>query len=188
MQSQALSLPAERRYLFLTGHEWRIGLLVSAMVGAGAAWMSLFISVWIGVTVFLVTLTAYHMRYASRYIVPFPHIAIMISALQYVLAAWFSFYHPPEDPTYDIGAALPFYLSYAGPVIVAICVGWSLSLIGIKPKVRPTFLKTGQLLVELDILFVVGLVAMVLCSHVKIPILAFVFVLVANLRYIGVYG
>jgi len=188
MQPQALLEQCERRYLFLTGREWRIGLLVSLLIGGVAAWMSLFISVWIGVTVFLVTLTAYHMRYASRYIVPFPHIAIMISALQYVLAAWVSLYYPPEDPTYDLGSALPFYLSYAGPVIVSICIGWSLSLIGIKPKVRPTFLKTGQLLVELDILFVVGLVAMVLCSHVKIPILAFVFVLVANLRYIGVYG
>jgi len=158
------------------------------VVGAVAAWMSLFISVWIGVTVFLVTLTAFHMRYASRYIVPFPHIAIMISALQYVLAAWFSFYHPPDDPTYDIGASLPFYLSYAGPVIVAICVGWSLSLIRMKPKVQPTFFKAGQLLVELDILFVVGFVALMLTRYVHIASLTFVLVLLGNLRYIAVYG
>jgi hypothetical protein len=188
MQSQALLEPSERRYLFLTGHEWRIGLLLSAVVGVGAAWLSLFISVWIGVTVFLVTLTAYHMRYASRYIVPFPHIAIMISALQYVLAAWVSFYYPPEDPTYDLGSALPFYLSYAGPVIAAICVGWSLSLVGIKPKVQPVLLRTGQPLVELDILLAVGLVAQVLSPHVQVPSLGFVLVLIANLRYIGVYG
>jgi hypothetical protein len=188
MQSQALSAPAERRYLFLTGHEWRIGLLVSAMVGAGAAWMSLFISIWIGATVFLVTLTAYHMRYASRYIVPFPHIAILISALQYVLAAWVSVYYPPEDPTYDIGSALPLYLSYAGPAIAAICVGWSLSLVRIKPKVQPVLLRTGQPLVELDILLAVGLVAQVLSPHVQVSSLGFVLVLIANLRYIGVYG
>src|SRR5438552_3565541 len=188
MQSQALSLPAERRYLFLTGHEWRIGLLVSAMVGAGAAWMSLFISVWIGVTVFFVTLTAYHMRYASRYIFPFPHIAILISALQYVLAAWLSFYYPPENSTYDIGAALPLYLSYGGPVIVAICVGWSLSLIRLKPTLQPAFPTSAKLLTEMDILIVVGLVTFFVGRHVEIPSLAFVLVLIANLRYVGVYG
>src|SRR5215467_14687890 len=161
MQSQALLVPAEKRYLFLTAPEWRIGLLLSAMAGAVAAWMSLFISVWIGVTVFLVTLTAYHMRYAARYIIPFPHIAIMISVLQYVFAAWVSFYYPTEDPTYNIGYDLPFYLSYAGPVIAAICVGWSLSLRGIKPKIQPVLLQSHQPLIELDILLMVGLVAQV---------------------------
>jgi hypothetical protein len=185
---QSLSPHSGRRHLFLTGREWRIGLLVSAAAGVGATWVSLFISVWIGVTVFFVTLTAYHMRHASLYIVPFPHIAILISALQYVLAAWIGFYYPPQISTYDIGAALPLYLSYGGPVVVAICVGWSLSLIRLKPTPQPAFPTSAKMLTEMDILLVVGLVTFFVGRHVEIPSLAFVFVLIANLRYVAVYG
>ena len=185
---QSLSPHSERRHLFLTWREWRIGLLVSAAVGVGAAWVSLFISVWIGVTVFFVTLTAYHMRHASRYIVPFPHIAILISALQYVLAAWVGFYYPPENSTYDIGAALPLYLSYGGPVIVAICVGWSLSLVRLKPTPQAAFPTSAKLLTEMDILLAVGMVTFFVGRYVAIPSLAFVLVLIANFRYVGVYG
>jgi len=185
---QSLSPYSGRRYLFLTGREWGIGLFVSVAAGLGVAWVSLFISVWIGVTVFFVTLTVYHIRYASRYIVPFPHIAILISALQYVLAAWINFYYPPDDSIYDIGVALPLYLSYGGPVIVAICVGWSLSLVRFQPKVQLPVLKSGQLLIELDILVAVGLAGFVLVQFVEIPSLSFLLVLVANLRFVGVYG
>jgi hypothetical protein len=188
MQSQALLELSERRYLFLTCREWRIGLLVSLAVGVVAAWMSLFISVWIGATVFLVALTAYHMRHASRYIFPFPHIAILISALQYVLAAWLGFYYPPENSSYDIGAALPLYLSYGGPVIVAICVGWSLSFVRLKPTPQGTSPTSAKLLTEMDILLVVGLVTFFVGRRVEIPSLAFVLILLANLRYVGVYG
>src|SRR5437762_12713120 len=89
---QSLSPHSERRHLFLTWREWRIGLRVSAAVGVGAAWVSLFISVWVGVTVFFATLTTYHLSQSSRYIVPCPHIGILMSALQYVLAAVVGFY------------------------------------------------------------------------------------------------
>ena len=86
---------AERRWLLLTGEQWKAGLGISGVAAAGAAAASISISVWISVTVFIVALTVYHMVFASRYIVPLPHAAILVSALQYVLAAWASTFFPP---------------------------------------------------------------------------------------------
>src|ERR1041385_2208784 len=128
----------ERRYLFLTLSQWRTGIIISISAAAAVAAFTFFISMWLPVTVFLVCLTIFHMTQASHFIVPFPHIAILISALQYVLAAWLGVYYPPDNPVYDIGADLPRYLGYTGPLLVAVCVGWSLSLIRLKPKIAPS--------------------------------------------------
>src|ERR1041385_7238540 len=178
----------ERRYLFLTLSQWRTGIIISISAAAAVAAFTFFISMWLPVTVFLVCLTIFHMTQASHFIVPFPHIAILISALQYVLAAWLGVYYPPDNPIYDIGADFPRYLGYAGPVIIACCIGWSISLMRIRPRDQSPVSINTRLLLELDILLVVGLVAVVVARVIHVPSLSFVLVLAANLRYVGVYG
>lgn len=163
-----------------------MGLLISA-VAAVATWtFTANISIWIGIAIFITVLTIYHMGRASRLIVPLPHIAILISALQYILAAWLNYYFPPANPTFDSAAALPVYLAYAGPVIVAVVLGWAASLVRLRPPTSTA--STLEPLVEFDILFGVGLAATATARFLYIPELAFVLVLIGNLRYVGVFG
>src|SRR4030095_10752539 len=75
-----------KRFLFLEGSEWSRAIVISAAIGGLAAFYSYDISIWISVTVFLTVLTLHHMTIASRFILPLPHIAILMAALQYVLA------------------------------------------------------------------------------------------------------
>jgi len=180
-----------RRFLFLTGREWRTGLLLAVVGAVLTAWFTVNLSPWLSVTVFVVILTVYHMRYAAAFIVPLPHIAILISALEYVLAAWCSLSFPPVNPVYDIGSVLPSYLEYSGPVIVAICLGWGLSLVRFRP-IAPARISTGVLnvLPELDLLLAVGLVTTIVGRLVQMNTTSFDFVilLVSYLRFVGVYG
>src|SRR5204862_1486921 len=131
---QTLDDTASRRFLFLQGWEWSRAIGISAAVAGLAAIYSYDISIWISVTVFLTVLTLQHMTTASRFILPLPHIAILMAALQYVLAAWISYYWPPLNPEYDIGARMPLYLSYGAAAVLALALGWVVVLINLQPK------------------------------------------------------
>jgi hypothetical protein len=160
-----------------------------ALLVAGLAWPWYgHISGWIGIALFLTTVTIVHLVFTCDVLVPFPHIAILISSLQYVLAAWLSFYYPADDPVYNIADRLPTYLSYASLVLVAACAGWALALWGLSSR---TFLRTQAstaLLAELDILFWFGLICTLASHFVHLGGLNFVLILWANLRYVGALG
>jgi hypothetical protein len=179
------ALPADRLKFFLTPSEWRRGVVYAAVAGGITAIFTYDLSFWIAVAVFLTVFTGFHMKGASRFMVPFPHVAILISALQYVLAAWWIVYVPGGAVT---SQSLGFYLSYAGPVMIAVCVGWGLSLLRMQPKQEPPMQATPGLLRELDWLVVIGLVAVPLSNIIRMPSIGFAFVLLGNLRYVGVYG
>src|SRR4030095_6935779 len=123
-----------KRFLFLEGWEWSRAVVISAAVAGLAAAYTHDISIWISVTVFVPALTLQHMTTASRFILPLPHIAILMAALQYVLAAWISYYWPPINPEYDIGDRLPLYLSYGAAAVLALALGWAVVLINLQPK------------------------------------------------------
>ena len=179
-----------RRFLFLEGWEWRRGILISGAVAAVAAAYSFNISPWIGATVFLAVLTGFHMTTASRFMLPLPHIAILLAALQYVLAAWVSYYWPPTNSTYDIGTNLPVYLSYGAPAVFALALGWLVVLVKLQPKrLPPEVYSNPRLLLELDILLAIAIVATALGSVMeRVESLTFVFILLSNLRYLSVYA
>lgn len=182
-------VPHSRRHIFLTVAEWKNGLLIAAVAGATVLPWSIDISPWLGVSVALFVLTVYHMRHAANFIVTLPHIAIMISALEYVLAAWGGVYFPPANPVYDIGPALPFYLSYAGPVLLAVCAGWSISLVRLKVKARPLSTPASPgLLMELDLIMFIGIVATVAAPLLADTGFEFVGVLLGYIRFVGVHG
>jgi hypothetical protein len=178
------------RFLFLEGWEWRRGILISGAIAAVAAPYSYDISPWISATVFLAVLTSFHMTTASRFILPLPHIAILLAALEYVFAAWLSYYCPPTNPSYDIGESLPDYLSYGAPAVFAVVLGWFVALINLRPKRSPPEIYSNpRLLLELDVLLAISIVATALGTFMeRVESLTFVFVLLSNLRYLSVYA
>lgn len=176
------------RFFFLSGKGWSYGLILSVALGLGIFLLSSQISPWIGVTAALAALTLWHMSYVSRVILALPHIAILIACLQYVFAAWLNYYWPPSDPTYDIGDNLPMYLSYAGPGLIALAFGWTLGLVKLKPSERGSRAPSTGLLVELDVVLGLGVLSFLAGRFVHVQSLFFVFLLLGNLRYVGVFG
>ena len=147
------------------------------------------ISPWVGGNLFLVGVTLAHLRYASRFIVPFPHIALLMAALQYVLAAWASAYWPADDPLYDIGSRLPQYLPFATLVLLACALGWGFGMNNLRLPARlPSVVATPRLLFALDALLVLGVLFVLPARFVSGTNYGFVFVLLASLRFVGVFG
>jgi hypothetical protein len=56
-------------------------------------------------------------------IVPFPHLAILIAALQYAIRCLVRLYHPHPDPIYFVGDRIAEYYRYTGPALLASAVG-----------------------------------------------------------------
>lgn len=180
--------PPKRRFLFLTAWQWKTGLLISAVSGGLVMWFTAGISPWIGITVGSVTLVTYHFAHASPLMISLPHLAILIAALQYVFGPWASDRWPPNNPVYWIGERLPLYLSYAGPVMLAMIVGWGCAMVRLNPARRFKNAPTSRLLLELDVLFAAGIAAAVMRGFIPIPGLGFAFLLLSNLRYVSVFG
>ena len=174
--------------LLCTPWQWLVaatgGLIVSGFLWP---WYD-HISYWIGLTVFLMVVTVIHMIFTSRFFVPLPHIAIQISGLQYVLAAWLTTYYPSDNPVFNIGERLPEYLTFTGKAIIAVFLGWTVTLWGIKQTPMRTMPASPALLAELDVLFWFGLFVAVMGGFVHLGSLDFVVVLCANLRYVGALG
>jgi hypothetical protein len=179
---------AARRFLFLTSKEWAKAVGVAVAGALAVMWYTIWISPWIGISVGVCILTIMHMSWSSRTLVSFPHVAILIAALQYIFAAWLNFYWPPTDPTYDIGENLPTYLSYAGPAFVSIAIGWLLPLAGLKSVLSREEPPSPRLLLELDLLLVLGIVSLIAARILHVASLGFILLLLSNLRYAGVYG
>jgi hypothetical protein len=184
-----LDVSHESRWLFLTAREWVTGLVFAACIAGIMGVLTAKISGWIAITAFVVALTTYHMGRAAKFIVPLPHLAILISALEYVGAASMSYYFPPVNPVYDISSILPYYLSYSAPVVIATCVGWSLSLVGLRlPLSKPNIVRQPTLLFDLDVFLVLGLVATVVGRLLPASGFEFALLLISYLRFVGVYG
>ncbi len=180
--------PTCDEFLFLTWKRWTTGLFISFAAGLGVLSFTGGISLWLAGTAALTVLVVYHLVIASRYVVALPHLAILISALQYVFAAWVNLYYPPSDPSYDIGSQFPFYLSYAGLVVAATAIGWAVSVIGLRGIVRPISVAQPAVLAELDILLVVGVIGFIVQRVINVESLGFVLLLVSNLRFVGAFG
>lgn len=175
-------------FLLLTPRQWRATAAIAAVISAVAGTVSWSISPWISATCGIAALIACHLMFSCRFIVALPHLAVLLAALQYVLAAWANVYWPPADPTYDIGEQLPTYLTYAGPLVVAVAVGWMLPLIGL-PRIHIRDAPpNAALMLELDILLGLSILAAVIGGLVSVPGFGFVFLLLRSLRYVSVFA
>lgn len=176
------------KFLYCTYEQWRLAV-VAGLVVAALAWPWYEpVSYWILPVIVLMVVTMVHMAFALKYIVPFPHVAILIACLQYVLAPWLSFYFPPADPTYDIGSNFHTYLMFGGSATLAFALGWGAALPKIKRYSSEARLSSPRLLIELDILFWFGLVCGILARFVDTESAKFFLLLCANLRYVGAIG
>lgn len=176
-------------FLLLTSQQWLIAFAVGMVLALISLPLYLHLSPWIGVALFVVGATLAHLRYAARFIVPFPHIVVLIAALQYVLAAGASAYWPANDPIYVIGGRLPQYLRFASLVLLACTVGWGLGLMKLRvPSRRPVVFASPSLLFALDALLVLGFLGVFPARLTQGSGFGFLFILMANLRYVGVFG
>lgn len=164
-------------------------MVFSGLLVAGLAWPKYGqVSIWIGVVLFLMAVTVAHLVFTYDVLAPFPHIAILITGLQYVLAAWLSFYYPADNPVYNIGERLPVYLAYAGWVVTAVCIGWAVSLWQLPRRTFPPVPASAALLAQLDMLLWFGIFCTLFSHFVQLGGLNFVLILCANLRYLGALG
>jgi hypothetical protein len=178
-----------RTILFCTPDQWMVALVAGlAISGLVFPWYHQ-VSYWVGVVLLLMVITACHMVFSSRLIVPFPHIAILIAGLQYVVAAWLSSYFPAGSLTYDISQQqLSGYLAFGSGVTIAVVFGWAAALYGANGRPCPAVQSSARLLAELDGLFWFGLLCGVGARFIPSPGLAFLLLLCANLRYVGSLG
>jgi hypothetical protein len=174
--------------LFCTPTQWAIALLAGLIVSALAWPWYKEVSYAIAPVLLLMVVTMFHMVFASRFLAPFPHIAILIAGLQYVLAAWVSFYFPPTNPSYDIGARLPVYLRFGAGATIAFAFGWAAALQGARGCPRQASSVSPELLGELDALLWFGLACGLLGKFLDVPGIGFLLLLCANLRYVGAFG
>ena len=175
-------------FMLLSSNQW----LVSLGVGFAAAallWPAYeYISPWLGFAVFLLGNVLVHFRYSSRFIVPFPHMALLILSVQYILGAWLSWHYPSHDPLCNIGYRLPIYLEYATLVFAACIVGWAVGFAKIRPTTAVRIRASSDLLMELDVFILIGFVGVALGRISGQSSMSFVFILLGNLRYLGVFG
>jgi len=164
-------------------------MLLTGLLAGGLTWPWYGqISAWIGVVVFLLAAVFMHLVFTGGQIVPLPHVAIFIAGLQYVLAAWLSYYYPPSNLSYDTGTRLPVYLEFASFVLLAVVLGWTVALWGIRQIPIRAISASQALLVELDVLFWFGIVCQFAGRFSSLGSLGFVLQLCANLRYVGALG
>ncbi|HSH40402.1 MAG TPA: hypothetical protein VK993_16635 [Chthoniobacterales bacterium] len=175
-------------FLLLSRRQWGYTSAASCALGGLVAFFSWDISPWIAVSTVVATVTAFHMSYAGHSILALPHIAILVAALQYVFAAWLSFHWPHPDPTYDIGPRLPVYLAFAGPAVCFTAAGWMLAILKLPARRADVGATSRRLLSELDILILLGVLGVILGRVVEVQNVAFVFVLIGNLRFVGIFG
>ena len=181
-------MKSSKLYLFLTPAQWLLAFTIGLAAAGSTYPLYASISPWIGVTLFIMGVTLVHFRYSSRFVIPFPHLAISIASLQYVLAAWVSYNYPPSDPMYEMGSNLPIYLNYGAPVLLALVIGWGFGLVGLNRPIRKEIRGSPQLLQILDLLLLIGFLGLLVGRNGKTGNFEFVFALISNLRYVAVFG
>jgi hypothetical protein len=177
-----------RRIFLLTPVQWLISIGIAFILSLVTWQQSAGFSGWLTFGVALATFTLFHAAFAASRVLCMPHIAILLSTLQYFFAAWISYLWPPTNPTYDIGTRFAEYLSYAGPAVAASAVGWGLSLLFVSPTKKKQFTPEARLLFIFDVLFGIGIIALVLSRFIDIESINFAILLLRNLRYVGVFG
>lgn len=187
------ALPASPRaggrlFLLMTSSQWLFAGLTGLILALILFPFYRLISPELSVPLFILGITIVHLRYASHFIIPFPHMILAIVILQYILAVWLSCLYPPTDPLFMVGEYLPEYLKYAIWSVVASAIGLGLGMARLRPVARVSFRATPELLRSLDGLIITGIVGLVIAHFTNIRGLGFIFVLLSNLRYVGIYG
>ncbi len=147
------------------------------------------ISYWIGLAVlFACGITAHFFAVRKRY-PALLHVAIGIALLQLVFMAWLAHYVVGWHLS-DIGANLPNYLTYSVPFTIALALGMLTATTGLNAEISPAIEKSqsADLSRWCHYLIFGGITILLIGQFIYIPALAFVFHLLANLRFVGGLG
>lgn len=152
------------------------------------------VSSWLAVAICLGVATIAHLSVSTRTLLAVPHIIILISLLQLVLAAWWSYYFPLRSN--DIGSNIGNYLNYSIPFICALAAGMFIALIGLKSRSEGTIEATKgsqeeqqQINKVLNAFIFGGIALSIFIKIAPIPgFLHFICILLSSLRYVGGLG
>jgi len=164
-----------------------LGVGVIAALGSIPWWREF--SPWAGLVSALLAMTVLHMGYSCRDVVPFPHLGVLVCTVQYGLAPWAAWYYPAENPVYSI-SDYSHYFSYAGPALLAISLAWTTSLVGLNLGGQRHSRSEGspRLARELDWLLWGGIALKLAVGSAQLGGVAFLILLLADLRFIGAIG
>lgn len=184
----AASLPGSEA-LLVSGTQWLVVLAGGAIAALASTPLWHDFSPWAGLVAALLAMTILHMGYSCGSVVALPHLAIIVCLAQYGIAPWGAYYYPANNPVYSI-ADFGDYFSYAGPALLAITLGWIASWFGLRPPGRP--ISEGRrapvLVRELDCLLWGGIALKLAFGSAQLGGLAFVVLLLANLRFLAAIG
>ncbi|MEI7939558.1 MAG: hypothetical protein WCK27_22980 [Verrucomicrobiota bacterium] len=146
------------------------------------------VSPWASIAFFVTGATIADLPQATLAMAPFPHFGILIATLQYGLAPLASYYYAPEEE-YRIGN-FARYFAYAGPAILALALGWIVSILGLRSGATavPRRRSNPRLLLELDLLLWGGMAVSYFAEGFGGGGLAFLLVLLGGLRFVGAIG
>ncbi|MFA5190451.1 MAG: hypothetical protein WC740_06995 [Verrucomicrobiia bacterium] len=179
-------------FWFMEPSEWAVAVGVGLLVSLLCLPLYNKVSLWVGPALLLTIVAIFHIAYAARRYVPLASLAIIVSGIQLVLAAWWSYYHPMLGDL-DIGEGIGAYLSYASPAFLAFSAGWFMACIGLSGAVNKRAWAVAEMMNpglrrELDLLIFGALGVMLLQRVISFGSFDFVAVLLMNLRYVGALG
>ncbi len=180
---------SEPTIALLTHRQWLLVFLFSLFIGSFGFFFN-HVSPWIPLGFMLAGISTGHMALASRYNLPLPQTAILISTIYYVFAPITNIYYPTTNPLFRLRDP-EIYFEYAIPCLWATALGWSFAFYRAKPvRITEDFANSNPSLFRgLDILIVGGIAISFGMSIIKLPSsIATLGMLAANMRYIGVFG
>ncbi len=173
----------------VSGTQWLVVLAGGAVAALGSIPLWHDFSPWAGLVAALLAMTMLHMGYSCGSVVALPHLAVIVCLAQYGIAPWGAYYYPANNPVYSI-EDFAHYFSYAGPALLAITLGWIASWLGLRPPARrsPDNRFAPVLVRELDCLLWGGIALKFAFGSAQLGGLAFVVLLLANLRFLAAIG
>jgi hypothetical protein len=177
----------------MTPGEWVRTWVVALVLAVLLMPLYIGISAWIGFAIVLGSILFINIALSSRFIMPLPQIIAIVGLIQLILAAWGNQYFLSHKPNFDIGRDIYVYMTYAGPVCLALILGLFLPLIRFhggmeffNTPVTATHLR-APLLVELRRLFLIGIAAKFLGAAAPGSLRFFV-ELIGLLSYVALFG
>ncbi|MFC1488287.1 hypothetical protein ACFL6B_00415 [Thermodesulfobacteriota bacterium] len=185
--------PRQTGWLFMSPGEWVMSLGVAISIAALLFSSYSDISWWIGFGIILTVLSTINIAFSACYMLPYPQLAIVISCIQMILAAWGNWHFPQHHPVHDILDRLPAYLSYGGPACALFALGLMIPIGSsrLQTEKSETVIENQQtkkqLVKELHTIFLIGVAATLLGGRAPSS-LRFIMVLLGNLMYVGAFG
>lgn len=179
------------QFLFLDSQQWSLTLFGATLVAVIFMPFYGHISSWIGAGFFIATIAFIHMARTSRYCLPLPQLAVVSSTIYYIFAPLVALYFPSQFELYNLHQDPALYFEFAVPAVLATSCGWMAGFWNLKPMTIPKvdIREYERLRYVLDTFIVIGIIVSVVLLVKQPPeSIAFVLLLIAYLRFVGIMG